>query len=179
MCTAVRVWCVCMCVCVCEARCVPSSLRVQSDEGVLRSRTSSSLTAAPVESIAAFWESLAREFALEDKMSPKLDSFLCLPDDDTPGFGFLTIARTLDQRDDAKLVAPSRLFSAGCFGSDGAGGSFAVEEEEAAAAEEASRTRRALTDLGERKAVGMEESLPETATKRSLWLSFMPADMIV
>ena len=169
----------CVCVCVCEARGVSSSLRVQSDEGVLRSRTSSSLTAAPVESIAAFWESLAREFALEDKMSPKLDSFLCLPDDDTPGFGFLTIARTRDQRDDAKLVAPSRLFSAGCFGSDGAE-SFAVEEEEAAAAEVvASRTRRALTDLGERKAVGMEESLPETATKRSLWLSFMPADMVM
>ena len=172
-----RVWCVCMCVCVCEARCVPASLRVQSDEGVLRSRTSSSLTAAPVESIAAFWESLARVFALEDKMSPKLDSFRCLPEDDTPGFGFLTIARTRDQRDDAKLVAPSRLFSAGCFGIDSAG-SFAVEEEEVAA-EVASRIRRALTDLGERKAVGMEESLPETATKRSLWLSFMPADMIV
>ena len=164
---------------MCEARCVPSSLRVQSDEGVLRSRTSSSLTAAPVESIAAFWESLAREFALEDKMSPKLDSFLCLPEDDTPGFGFLTIARTRDQREDAKLVAPSRLFSAGCFGSDGAGGSFAVEEEEVAAEEVASRARRALTDFGERKAVGMEESLPETATKRSLWLSFMPAGMIV
>ena len=159
-------WVVCIYVsvgvCLCEAGAGSPlfSLRVQSDEGVLRSRTSSSLTAPPVESIAAFWESLAREFALEDKMSPKLERFSCLPgvvEDDTPGFWVLTIARTRDQRDDAKLVAPSRLFSAGCFGSDGAV-PFAVEEEEASAAEAASRARRARTDLGERNAVGMEES---------------------